>query len=55
MLVVRKLYGPKSASSEFEFVLVNCMHHLGYVPCFADTYLWIKAKVQPSNGFDYHS
>ncbi len=35
-IVVRALYGLKSASASFRNHLADCMTHLGFTPCLAD-------------------
>ena len=35
-IIVRALYGLKSAGASFRKHLASCMRHLGYVPCMAD-------------------
>jgi hypothetical protein len=42
-LIVRALYGLKSAGSYFRNHLAECMKHLGWHPCRADRDLWMKA------------
>jgi hypothetical protein len=43
-LIVRALYGLKSAGAAFRNHLAECMKHLGWEPCRADRDLWMKAK-----------
>jgi len=52
-LVVRALYGLKSAGASFSRHLSDCMRHLGYSPCKADPNLWMKRAVRPDDGLDY--
>ena len=54
-IVVRLLYGLKSASSAFRAHLCICMGGLDYLTCLADTDLWYKAEVRPDDGFEYYS
>ena len=54
-LVVRALYGLKSAGAAFRNHLADCMNHLGYKSCMADPDLWYKAEVRLSDGFKYYS
>ena len=35
-LIVRALYGQKSAGASFRNHLADCLGHLGYTPCLAD-------------------
>jgi hypothetical protein len=52
-LIVKALYGLKSASSAFRNHLDECMKHLGWNPCHADRDLWMKAKTRPDDGVLY--
>jgi hypothetical protein len=48
-LIVRALYGPKSAGAAFRNHLDECMTHLGWHPCRADRDLWTKAERRPDD------
>lgn len=52
-IIVRALYGLKSAGSSFGRHIADCMRTLGYVPCKADPDLWMKPMVRPEDGFEY--
>jgi hypothetical protein len=52
-VVVRALYGLKSAVAAFMNHLVECIKHLGWNPCRADRYLWMNAKTRPDDGVLY--
>jgi hypothetical protein len=52
-LIVRALYGLKSAGSAFRNHLTECMKHLGWNPCRADRDLWMKAETRPDDGVIY--
>ena len=52
-IVVRALYGLKSAGASFCNHLANCMIHLGFTRCLTDPDLWMQAEVQPSDGVAY--
>ncbi len=52
-IVVRALYGLKSAGASFCNHLADCMKHLGFTPCLADPDLWMRAEVRPCDGFKY--
>jgi hypothetical protein len=52
-LIVRALYGLKSAGAAFRNHLAECMKHLGWHPCRADRDLWMKAKTRPDDGVLY--
>ena len=53
-LVVRALYGLKSAGSSFRDAISDCMRTLGYSPCQADADLWMRAETR-SDGTEYYS
>jgi hypothetical protein len=42
-LIVRALYGLKSAGAAFRNHLAECMKHVGWNPFLADRDLWVKA------------
>jgi hypothetical protein len=52
-LIVRALYGLKSAGADFRNHLAECMKHLGWHPCRADRELWMKAETRPDDGVLY--
>jgi hypothetical protein len=52
-LIVRALYGLKSAGAAFRNHLDECMRHLGCHPCCADMELWMKAETSPDDGVLY--
>jgi hypothetical protein len=52
-LIVRALYGLKSAGAAFRNHLDECMKHLGWHPCPADRDLWMKAATRPGDGVSY--
>ena len=54
-IVVRALYGLKSAGASFRNHLADCMNHLGFKPCLADPDLWMMAMVRPSDGSEYYA
>mmetsp|Transcript_44940 Transcript_44940/g.109124 ORF Transcript_44940/g.109124 Transcript_44940/m.109124 type:complete len:481 (-) Transcript_44940:1244-2686(-) len=54
-IVVRALYGLRSAGASFRAHLATCMHGLGYKPCMADPDLWYKAQVRPDDKHEYYS
>ena len=49
-LVVRSLYGLKSACAPFRNHLAQFMRNLGYFPCLADPDLWFKEEIRLSDG-----
>jgi hypothetical protein len=49
-LIVRALYGLKSAGAAFRNHLAECMKHLVWNPCRADRDLWTKAETPPDDG-----
>jgi hypothetical protein len=52
-LIVRALYGLKSAGEAFRNRLAECMKHVGWNPCRADRDLWMKAETCPDDGVLY--
>jgi hypothetical protein len=50
-LIVRAMYGLKSAGAAFRNHLAECMKHLGWHPCRVD--LWMKAETRPDDGVSY--
>ena len=54
-LIVRALYGLKSAGSSFGCHMADCMQTLGYKPCKADPDLWYKPMTRPDDGFEYYA
>jgi hypothetical protein len=54
-LIVRSLYGLKSAGASFRNHLADCMRTLGYEPCLADPDLWYKPMTRPDDGHKYYA
>jgi hypothetical protein len=54
-LIVRALYGLKSAGAAFRNHLAECVKHLGWNPCRADRDLWMKAETRPDDGVLYRA
>ena len=54
-VIVRALYGLKSASASYNRLMADCMWNLGYQCCKADTDLWIKKCIHPKDGRVYYS
>jgi hypothetical protein len=52
-LIVRALYGLKSAGAAFRNHLAEFMKHLGWRPCRADRDLWMEAETRPDDGVLY--
>jgi hypothetical protein len=52
-LIVRALYGLKSAGTAFRNHLAEFMKHLGWNPCHADRDLWMKAETRTYEGVLY--
>ena len=46
-LIVRALYGLKSAGASFRNHLADCMRHLGWTSCIADPDVWLKPEIRP--------
>jgi hypothetical protein len=54
-VIVRALYGLKSAGASFRNHLADCMRHLGWESCMADPDVWIKPEVRPDDGYRYYA
>jgi hypothetical protein len=54
-IIVRALYGLKSAGAAFRAHLASFMRQMGYASCKADPNLWLKAETQPNNNFRYYA
>ena len=54
-LIVRALYGLRSAGASFSRHIADCMRHLGYNSCKADPDVWYKPMVRPDDGEKYYS
>ena len=54
-LIVRALYGLKSAGAAFRSQLARCMESWENQSCKADPNLWLKPKIRPDDGINYHS
>lgn len=54
-IIVRALYGLKSAGASFRNHLADCMRHLGWESCKADQDVWMKAEVRKVDGFHYYA
>jgi hypothetical protein len=52
-LILSALYGLKSAGAAFGSQLASCMDQLGWKPCLADRYLWMKEETHPDEGVKY--
>jgi hypothetical protein len=52
-LIVRALYGLKSAGAVFRNHLASCMDYLKWKPCLADRDLWTKEETRPDDGVKY--
>jgi hypothetical protein len=53
VLILRALYGLKSAGVAFRNYLAECMKHLGWIPCRAYRELWMKTETRPDDGVLY--
>ena len=51
-IIVRAAYGLKYAGVDFWNHLRNCMEHLGYESCKADTDVWMRSATR-ADGQDY--
>ncbi|KAI2495111.1 Reverse transcriptase (RNA-dependent DNA polymerase) [Fragilaria crotonensis] len=54
-LIVRALYGLKSAGASFRNHLADCMRHLGWTSCIADPDVWLKPEIRPEDGYKYYA
>ena len=54
-LIVRALYGLKSAGASFRNHLADCMRHLGWQSCKANQDVWLKPEVRGSDGYQYYA
>ena len=54
-IIIRALYGLKSAGAAFCAHLASFMQQMGYSSCKADPDLWMKEELQPDNNFKYYS
>ncbi len=54
-IIVRALYGLKSAGASFRNHLADCMHHLGWESCKADHDVWFKPEVRKDDGHQYYA
>ena len=52
-IIVRALYGLKSAGGSYGRHISDCMQTLGYTPCKADPDLWMKPMIRPDDGVKY--
>jgi len=50
-IIVRALYGLKSAGAAFRAHLASFMRQMGHTSCKADPDLWYKAETRPANSF----
>ena len=54
-IVVFALYGLNISGYAFWNHLVDCMHHLVFLPCPVDLDIWMKPMVRPDDGFNYYT
>ena len=54
-MIVRNLYGLKSAETAFKSHLARCMESLGYDSCKADLDLWLKPEIRIEDGMQHYS
>jgi hypothetical protein len=53
-IIVRALYGLKSAGAAFCAHLASFMRQMGYSSCKADPDLWMNEELRPDNNFNYY-
>ncbi len=54
-IIVRALYGLKSAGAAFQAHLASFMYQMGYTSCKADPDLWLKAVTRPEDNVHYYA
>jgi len=54
-IIVRSLYGLRSAGALFRNHLADCMQHLGWTSCIANRNVWYKAETRPDDGHKYYA
>jgi hypothetical protein len=54
-IIVRALYGLKSAGAAFRAHLASFMRQMGYTSCKADPDLWLKAMTRPDDNVRYYA
>ncbi len=54
-IIVRALYGLKSAGTAFRAHLASFMRQMGYTSCKANPDLWFKAMTRPTDNFKYYA
>ncbi len=54
-IIVRTLYGLKSAGAAFHTHLASFMRQMGYTSCKANPDLWFKDKTRPDDNFKYYA
>ena len=54
-IIVRALYGLKSAGAAFRAHLASFMRQMGYTSCKADPDLWMKAVTRPDDNVRYYA
>ena len=54
-IIVRALYGLKSAGAAFRNHLADFMRHMGWSPCMADQDVWMSLERGPEDGFKYYA
>ena len=54
-IIIRALYGLKSAGAAFRAHLSSFMRKMGYTSCKADPDLWFKAETNPYDSARYYA
>ena len=54
-LVVRSLYGLKTAGASYRNHMADCMRTMGYTPCLADPDVWMKLMTRGDNEQKYYA
>jgi hypothetical protein len=54
-VIIRALYGLKSAGAAFHAHVASFMRQMGYTSCKTDPDLWYKAETKPTDNFRYYA
>ena len=54
-IIIRALYGLKSAGAAFRAHLASFMQQMGYTSCKADLDLWYKAETRSTDNFRHYA
>ena len=54
VITIQTFYVLKSTGASFQNHLAECMQFMGYKPCLADQYRWMRTMKRLSNGFEQY-